>query len=982
MRSLLLFVAAAWAAVYNVYPPNNWNAYKSSLQPGDVLTIHPETPGQPYSYQIDGSNKFFMYGTASNPIIVQGAPGEKVTMLMNACQNAVELTGTYFVFRNFFITVTSSATGAIGLRLMANVSHSIIDNCTVHDVYETAMSANVYYAYYENVTFSNNEIYHTGGTGECIYVGCQGDPTTIHCQFVNGALINNYCHDTCAITPCAGGSEGSGLQVKGWGSYGNVVRGNVCKNVNMVSILMYDDWDMGANIVENNFVFGSVNDAGIQASAGIIIRNNVLVGNQRGIAITNNPANLKAGLFNRNVHISGNTIVNNVVGGIRLPTFDPAASSRVSNNVVIEDGGASAFAGDDQPGVSWFNNAYYGGSALGGVSGTGAFTVGTSDTLFQDVPGRNFHPKAGVALLGAGAPLVAKDLPTDFDCQARSANTPTVGAYELTTGSAIALGFRGSCSTAPTAPTSPPPTMAPTAACSTVNCGAHGTCIDPNPVCVCNDSYTGLRCETPPVDRCVGNPPQVDCGSHGTCSNGTCTCLGNYTGTLCTVPPAPTCTDGVKNSDEAGIDCGGTTAGCPACPSYSWSPNNFTACSLTCGSGTQTRTVDCIDTATNAVVNAALCNAAPHNFTTSQGCNFDPCATYTWKTGVWENCSVACNTGSQTRTVECMSSIGNVTVADSFCAAATKPTSSQTCNTVACQANYWLSGNWSNCSFACGTGTQVRTVQCLTPQNAVVADSMCPAPAPITSQQCNTDACVSYVWKACQTFYPCTAQCNGGGAMVGQQYRDVFCIRDIDNKAVDIVLCDNATKPTSMLSVCNTQPCTGFNWMANDNFGPCTLQPEGVYQRFRKFHCHAASGALATLADCEANAGKTPIAALPCTPGTCASTTGCPVVDIAELFNQCFLLSMLQSCDVSSPCARAAYALEAQIKTLALAVDAPAQCVNVYVASLSANEAPKADLLSYVLSHISTGGMCVPGTSGVLIAVPSLLVLAILSIIA
>lgn len=252
---------------------------------------------------------------------------------------------------------------------------------------------------------------------------------------------------------------------------------------------------------------------------------------------------------------------------------------------------------------------------------------------------------------------------------------------------------------------------------------------------------------------------------------------------------------------------------------------------------------------------------------------------------------------------------------------------------------------------------------------------MCSLPVPATSQLCNTDACVNYAWRACQTFYPCTAQCNGGGAMVGQQFRDVFCIRDTDDKAVDSALCDNSTKPNDLLSVCNTQPCTDFNWMADGNFGPCVLQPSGVYQRFRTFHCHAASGAVALRSECEANAGKLPISVLPCTPGTCASTNGCPVVDIADLFNQCYQLPMLTLCDPTSPCGKAAKQLEVQMSSLGFTSTAAAaqQCVNVYVASLGTNEAPSADVLTYVLSKINTAGatLCVPTTSGVFAIVPS-----------
>jgi len=57
--------------------------------------------------------------------------------------------------------------------------------------------------------------------------------------------------------------------------------------------------------------------------------------------------------------------------------------------------------------------------------------------------------------------------------------------------------------------------------------------------------------------------------------------------------------------------------------------------------------------------------------------------TYTWITGSWGYCSVSCGGGTQTRTVGCQDSSGT-TVADSFCSGS-KPADSQQCNTSACE---------------------------------------------------------------------------------------------------------------------------------------------------------------------------------------------------------------------------------------------------------------------------------------------------------
>lgn len=456
----LLFVSLASSVDYTVTAGATWQNRLTSLLPGDVLTFLPQTPGTPYTYTTTSRNGFVLKGDPTNPIIVQGAPGESITIAMNANQNVVEIIGQYFIFQNLRLTATANAPGAIGLRLQGNTSHAIIRNVVVFNVPETAFTANAYGNRYVNVTFDRCEAYNTGGTGECFYVGCQGKSASdVACEFINGALINSYCHDTCKPNACTGGSLGSGYQVKGWGSYGNLVRNNVCARVSSVCVLLYDDWDLGVNIVENNWIYGSVTDAGIQVAAGAIIRNNVIYGNSKGINVQRNTVNLQAGKLNRNIVIVGNTIVNNKGTGVALPTFSPTAGTRIVNNVVIEDTG-NAFTGQAQTGVTWLNNGYRGGSPLTGVEAVGVRLVGTASTEFQDPAGFNFHPKAGSALLAVGAALnLNNDVDYDFSCTKRSA-IPSIGAYESSTGAALSLGFQASCGNAPT----PVPAGSPTPA--------------------------------------------------------------------------------------------------------------------------------------------------------------------------------------------------------------------------------------------------------------------------------------------------------------------------------------------------------------------------------------------------------------------------------------------------------------------------------------------------------------------------------------
>jgi hypothetical protein len=56
--------------------------------------------------------------------------------------------------------------------------------------------------------------------------------------------------------------------------------------------------------------------------------------------------------------------------------------------------------------------------------------------------------------------------------------------------------------------------------------------------------------------------------------------------------------------------------------------------------------------------------------------------TYSWQTEAWSSCSVSCGAGTQTRSVLCLRNDGTV-VSDSYCGAG-KPLSSQSCNTQVC----------------------------------------------------------------------------------------------------------------------------------------------------------------------------------------------------------------------------------------------------------------------------------------------------------
>lgn len=167
-----------------------------------------------------------------------------------------------------------------------------------------------------------------------------------------------------------------------------------------------------------------------------------------------------------------------------------------------------------------------------------------------------------------------------------------------------------------------------------------------------------------------------------------------------------------------------------------WKIGELSACSTTCGGGMQTRTVECVSE-DGATLGDAMCKEPKPTVTqaciASAGCS--------WRTGAFGGCSSVCGTGTQTRDVNCVSPDG-ASVDAALCNAA-RPASSQTClSTASCR---WWTSTWGACSVSCGTGMQARMVACVDPVGQVVPGSYCTAAMPNGRQACSRPACTVYV---------------------------------------------------------------------------------------------------------------------------------------------------------------------------------------------------------------------------------------------
>ena len=183
-------------------------------------------------------------------------------------------------------------------------------------------------------------------------------------------------------------------------------------------------------------------------------------------------------------------------------------------------------------------------------------------------------------------------------------------------------------------------------------------------------------------------------------------------------------------------------------------------CSVTCGDGTQTRTVQCekVRGIRRELVLLEYCrydNRPEREIPpTRRSCQaVADCIEYKWNVGDWSDCSAVCGNGKEERIVTCQSTVFRGTrrfpatrVEDSECIrnnVPPKPLSERACRS---RCDYRLEP-WSRCSVSCGSGVQTRRLECLridrSGSGAVVAIELCKndstiqGPVPLTERICS-----------------------------------------------------------------------------------------------------------------------------------------------------------------------------------------------------------------------------------------------------
>lgn len=178
--------------------------------------------------------------------------------------------------------------------------------------------------------------------------------------------------------------------------------------------------------------------------------------------------------------------------------------------------------------------------------------------------------------------------------------------------------------------------------------------------------------------------------------------------------------------------------------------------------------------------------------------------TYVYKTGVYGECSAACNGGMQYRSVDCWAQdpLNPHVVDEAYCINQhlQRPSSQQACNMHSCPAEYSVS-SFGTCSVTCGEGQQTREVICVGSRGERLADHYCSGLVrPSSVQACRRPACHTRITWHVTDYGLCTRSCGGG-----VRERRVGCY-DTDLNPYPDAQCGPAHRPVSV-ETCNSQPC-------------------------------------------------------------------------------------------------------------------------------------------------------------------------------
>ncbi|XP_054005784.1 ADAMTS-like protein 4 [Hylaeus anthracinus] len=253
-----------------------------------------------------------------------------------------------------------------------------------------------------------------------------------------------------------------------------------------------------------------------------------------------------------------------------------------------------------------------------------------------------------------------------------------------------------------------------------------------------------------------------------------------------------------------------------------WRAEPWSECSASCGTGTRTRKLECVQelNANLTMRVAAGACVQPPDLRTVEACTKPACTsspelrhmhsqhdTPRWDVGAWGPCSVTCGEGVRNRTVTCITP-------GKSCSLLKKPESRKVCVSAPCTSNNaeqrapWLYSDWSSkCSAECGNGVETRRVAC-----ADGSELFCnPKDKPETERQCYGKGanCDRAKWFT-GPWTICSVSCG-----MGVQYREVLCVARTNNEFVVLPAngCNDSRPATEQ--ACVVSACTP-EWFTSD----------------------------------------------------------------------------------------------------------------------------------------------------------------------
>ncbi|TSY41753.1 Unconventional myosin-If [Bagarius yarrelli] len=200
---------------------------------------------------------------------------------------------------------------------------------------------------------------------------------------------------------------------------------------------------------------------------------------------------------------------------------------------------------------------------------------------------------------------------------------------------------------------------------------------------------------------------------------------------------------------------------------FTWHSTSWSRCSVSCAGGFQVQQVVCKKQSDHSVVFNHFCDKKSKPKEKKRPCNIapcpptpseekvqddsaclqtrppvtEPCNNHTcppeWHALDWSECTPSCGPGYRQRVILCRSGESGDTLDESECSKHGRPTTRMRCNLQRCPPPQWLSGPWGECSAKCGTGHQMRSVQCVS--HTGLPSSECPElHRPAFMQQCRS----------------------------------------------------------------------------------------------------------------------------------------------------------------------------------------------------------------------------------------------------